>query len=246
MLAINFKSNFPFSIQQNIMNSFSYEDILFGSTFINCGNKNIFAQDFSIEPRTPGFINFIQLIDQNIQYSMVGHLERRLRRHDSLDIILKKLKLLRQHHLTPILCIGFHKNINDNLYELEYILNQLDCTNMKLIVAYEHIESTILGKRMYELSEIENNLSKINIILDKTKRLSFNFESTLLFGGTVDEKLMNSINITIDGFLVGDRYRDIGSIHSLYESYKNYKEDHSAIILPIRANENIYHLGNLQ
>ena len=206
------------------MDQFDEPDILFGSTFVNIENKNIFAQDFSVAGRTPGFVNFVQLLDLDIKYSMVGHLERRVNNIDSLNIVIEKIKLLRQHHIVPILCIGYYDRIEDNIEELDEILSSVNCNNLNIVIAYEHISSTMKGERLYSIDEIEYNINKLSNLLASKKEIYFNFQFSILFGGGVNEEVISKMPPIINGFLIGDRYTSVDSISSIYQNYQKYKQ----------------------
>jgi len=223
MLVINFKSEYPFSHQEKIMKVFENEDIIFSPTFINCNTKYKCAQDFSLKERTPGLVTSVQLIDQDVKYAFVGHLERRLSQYDTLESVIEKFKyLISDTKIIPILCIGIYEDIEDNLKELELILNSVDIDSFKVCIAYEHIKSTQEKKILYDEEIIKRNLLKIKEFMKKKYN---KIDYKVIFGGGVNKNIINNMDIKIDGFLIGDRYRDYYEIKSLLNAYKRYKKN---------------------
>jgi len=76
---------------------------MFSSNKILLGSQNVSM--FASGPHT-GEVSAKQLKSLNVEYSLVGHFERREEQHETNNSINKKIKNLISENITPILCIG--------------------------------------------------------------------------------------------------------------------------------------------
>ena len=71
------------------------------------GSQNVGS---NYEGAFTGEISASQLKALNVEYSIVGHSERRKNQRESNEEINKKIKLLLDNGITPILCVGENMN----------------------------------------------------------------------------------------------------------------------------------------
>uniref|UniRef100_A0A1A9UKB0 Triosephosphate isomerase n=1 Tax=Glossina austeni TaxID=7395 RepID=A0A1A9UKB0_GLOAU len=167
--------------------------------------------DIHISGSFTGEISAYMLQEFGTKYVIIGHAERRRFHNEDQKIITKKLLILKQYNLKPILCIGeIYQNYRNKeiknvcIKQIGPILKVLGIESFKeVIIAYEpvwaigtgktppveHIQNVHLHIRSY-LSKYDSNISK-NIILQ--------------YGGSVNSK--NALNILlqpdVDGILLG-------------------------------------------
>lgn len=119
-----------------------------------------------------------EVLQEYVEYSIVGHSERRkyfqLSEHD----IERSLDQCTTHSIRPILCI---RNEQDSLYHNH-------------IIAYEPVEAIGSGKN-----------ARPEDVVSMKQSLTLTPDTTFLYGGSTDETNMKEYLATtqIDGFLVG-------------------------------------------
>lgn len=149
-----------------------------------------------------GEVNSKQLKSYKVKYCLVGHSERREEQHITSKDTNKKIKLLLEDHITPILCVGetkeqrVHNNYKAVVKEeiLTAIKDLQEDDVSKIIIAYEPIYS--IGTGIVPTNEeIEEVLNIIRKILPNNK---------ILYGGSANEENVDTLKeIDIDGFLLG-------------------------------------------
>ena len=172
-------------------------------------NYQVGSQDISFKENgsITGDISILQLKELGINYTLIGHSERRNYFNDNKYINLK-LQLALKNNIKVILCIGEH-NKKDKLKTKEFLNNQIDSAikgnlklikNDNLIIAYEPIWAI-------ESDCIPSNIECENIIFgikDYIKN-KYNLNLKVLYGGSVN--LNNIENLekinNIDGYLIG-------------------------------------------
>ena len=114
-----------------------------------------------------------------VDYTIIGHSERRKYFNESNEIIKKKIDLAKKYNIEPILCVRDKKDFSSPA--VKYI-------------AYEPPHSIGTG----------NNESLENILMVK-KGLNLSSEITFLYGGSVNQTNIKSYlsSEEIKGFLVG-------------------------------------------
>ena len=138
----------------------------------------------------------------NVDYSIVGHSERRKYQNETDDEIYEKIIMLLQERITPILCVGETKEERENNKVEEVLnkqLNKLLKINEeyrdKIIIAYEPVWSIGTGV-IPTNKEIEDTIIYIKSILPNNK---------VLYGGSANEENIDTIKQIkiIDGYLLG-------------------------------------------
>lgn len=119
-----------------------------------------------------------------VNYSIIGHSERRKYLGETDDMIAKKVTIAKQSNILPIVCV---RNEHDAI------------PNDAFMVAYEPVEAIGTG----------NNAS-IREVLDVKNKMSNMSNRIFLYGGSVDANNCSEYltNEEIDGFLVGSASLD--------------------------------------
>lgn len=131
----------------------------------------------------------------SIEYSIIGHSERRIQMKETEDQIKLKIDSLQKNSIHPILCF---RNENDILHE------------SAPMVAFEPIEAIGTGLNM-----------KVSDVLDKLRHFSLKAGQAFLYGGSVsseDCKEYLGAN-QIDGFLIGTSSLDPVEFFKIIEQY---------------------------
>lgn len=179
-------------------NKFRDKNILLGS-------QNVSKYDSGA---TTGELSSEQLKSVGIDFSLVGHSERRQMLGESISDTNTKIKKLLNNLIVPILCVGETEIERDNENTKAVIAKQLDgaLTTLdtdlaeKVIIAYEPVWAIGTGK-IPTNSEIEDI---VNYIKDLLKR-NYNSSNLVLYGGSVNTKNIDELNKidVVDGYLIG-------------------------------------------
>jgi triosephosphate isomerase len=201
-------------------NNFTNLDLVFCpsniylNSFINGGLKTG-SQDVSIFNRGSytGEVNAEQLCSLGVEYSIVGHSERRKYFNDDSHLAGKLANLIRLD-IKPILCIGesledrksgsVEKVLEKQLDDAFIKINNIDIN--KIIVAYEPIWSIGTNKipTSKEIEEVVNHIEKY---------VYFKYDASVvvIYGGSVNLDNITEINSTpnLKGYLVGTSSIDV-------------------------------------
>ena len=169
----------------------------FTSNNISLGSQNVSSNNSG--PYT-GEVSARDLKSYNVEYSIVGHSERR--NIESNEEIFNKVVRLLENNIIPILCIGETKEEKENNKVEEVLSNQLKLMlnikeeyRTKIILAYEPRFS--IGTGIIPTNEeITNTINYIKSILPNNK---------VLYGGSVNEENIDTLKQinSIDGYLLG-------------------------------------------
>ena len=214
IVALNNKCNLTKTEYLNYLNELKEVEtphqLILCPSFINLGltnldNISLGAQNVSTTSTGAytGEVAAKQLKSYNVEYTIVGHSERRQYQHESLEEIVDKINQLFENDIIPILCIGETKEEKDS-HRVEEVLekellsaieNLTKEQQEKIIVAYEPIWSIGTGN-IPTKEEVEEVFKYIKQFLPNTK---------LLYGGSVtDENIDTFMSIKeIDGYLLG-------------------------------------------
>ena len=198
----------------NYFNNKDYPNVFFAPSsiylteFVENGLKTV-SQDVGIDEKGAytGDISARQLKSIGVNYSIVGHSERRKYYQDD-NYVNKKIKNLLEEEMIPILCIG--ENINerkDGLYK-EKLQKQIDQAFLNIdnsllsniIIAYEPIWSIGTGIVPTNM-EINDTVNFIKNYLQEKYQVNLK----ILYGGSVNNSCIKTLSevIIIDGYLVG-------------------------------------------
>ena len=154
---------------------------------------------------------------------IIGHSERRtVLKETDLDIS-KKMKLVYNSKINPILCIG-ETLLEREKKETPLVLKRQIVTafkevdfkkNKTILIAYEPIWAIGTGEAA-NITDIDRNIKIIKNIINDINTKDCNI--CLLYGGSVDEN--NASNIfsinEVDGFLIGTSSLSIDSFYKIY------------------------------
>jgi len=193
------------------------------SNLIEFGSQNVSSEE---EGSLTGEISVSMLENINCNWSIIGHSERRQSFFETDDLIAKKMKLVLESNLNPILCIGETlEERNNNLTE-EILNNQLETAFSKvntnslfkknILIAYEPVWAIGTGVSA-DIETINNNIAIIKNIVNNY--IINNCNIYLLYGGSVNERNAAEIfNIKyLNGFLIGTSSLDVNSFYNIYK-----------------------------
>lgn len=154
-----------------------------------------------------GEISATMLKDLNVQYTIIGHSERRLHLGEETITLAKKITHAINNQIKPIFCIGEPINLRENGVYNEFLLDQLECLKLvsceikDIIIAYEPIWSIGSGL-VPSVKEVESAM----LLVHKFMQNNFpHVKIATLYGGSVSSKNATEIlNIpSVGGVLVG-------------------------------------------
>ena len=166
--------------------------------------------EFDDGPYT-GEVSAKQIKDLGVDWTIIGHSERRKYFNEDEAIISKKIEQALNNKLSIILCIGDNNEEKDKNKSFETIKNQLKTAfdNIKsddwdnIVIAYEPIlenENNIPTnkEKVEEMHEFIRNEIKNNMGEEISNKIR------IIFGGNVDENNCNELILLkdVDGFLV--------------------------------------------
>ncbi|QKX58338.1 uncharacterized protein TRUGW13939_05460 [Talaromyces rugulosus] len=158
-----------------------------------------------------GELSVEQLKDAKIDWTLVGHSERRVLLREDDDFVARKTKAAIDGGLSVILCIGESLEEREANKTIEVVTRQLDAVAKllseaewaKVVIAYEPIWAIGTGKvattaQAQEVhASIRQWLQKISASVAENTRI--------IYGGSVSEKNCRELakEKDVDGFLVG-------------------------------------------
>ena len=183
------------------------------SDFINYSNWGVGAQNISEynNGNYTGEVSSLQLKSLGVEYSIVGHYERKKYFHETSKSINKKLIECLNSNISPILCFGETGNVEDALDDLEILIK--DINNIDFIIfAYEPLKVSYKE----EIFDIEIQIKEIyNYLKDK-----YNSNPNIIYGGGVSQKDINAlleIN-ELNGIMIGKISANIDKIEKIIKS----------------------------
>ena len=154
IIALNHKSNLEKDEYQEYLDKFSKIDtkhqLILCPSIIHIaqkhpenamlGSQNVSAYNSGAHT---GEISPQQLQSYHVQYTIVGHSERRMEQKEDLDSIHNKMIILQNNHITPILCVGETKEERAKGKVEEVLKKEIETATKDLqndyIIAYEPI-----------------------------------------------------------------------------------------------------------
>lgn len=160
-----------------------------------------------------GEISTLQLKSMGIEYSIIGHYERKKYFHETAKDVQKKLISCLESNISPILCFGETGEDKDILKDLDTLLE--DVSNIDFIIfAYEPLKV----KENLEVPEIQEQVEMIyHHLQDK-----YHSKPNIIYGGGVEQKDINDLldNDFINGLLIGKISANIEKITKIITKVK--------------------------
>lgn len=224
----NLKMNF--SLNEII----EYEKKLEGSNIIICPSfpflsyfkQNGYytcAQNVSEYDNGPytGDVSFSQLKSLNVNYSLVGHSERRHVFNESQESLDNKVIKLIDNDMKVIYCIGetrLEKENNETFdvlnKQLTSVFSKIDLNKVdNIIIGYEPVWAISDGVNPVNPPSNEE-IDEVNKYIKKLLKDKFNVEVKILYGGSVN---LNNIRELVevkshDGFLIGGASKNVDNL----------------------------------
>lgn len=168
------------------------------SDFINHCTWGVGAQNVSEKQdgNYTGEVSTLQLKSLGVEYSIIGHYERKKYFHETNQIINKKLIECLNSNISPILCFGETGDIEDAIDNLEELLKDIENIDF-IIFAYEPLKV----KDKESLESIKEQIKSIYEYL-YTK---YNSKPNLIYGGGISEKDINELlsQEELNGIMIG-------------------------------------------
>ncbi|KAI0976291.1 triose-phosphate isomerase-like protein [Xylaria arbuscula] len=157
-----------------------------------------------------GEISVQHLKDSGIDWTILGHSERRTLLGESDEVVALKTKYATENGVSVIWCCGESLEQREAGQTLEHIAKQLGALKAKIsdwskiVIAYEPIWAIGTGKVATTQQAQEVHASIRNWLAENVSQ-SVADETRILYGGSVSEKNSKELSKEkdIDGFLVG-------------------------------------------
>ena len=152
-----------------------------------------------------------------VNYSIIGHSERRTNQRESNSIVRKKIESCIEAGITPIVCIGetleSRQNKNFKEFLIEQINSSIPSNAHNLIIAYEPVWAIGSGiapkpEEIYEIVELIKKSARVELVAKNAQ---------LVYGGSVSSKNFAEI-ITVPGLsgvLMGSASLDESEMSSI-------------------------------
>ena len=181
--------------------------------FINHCNWGVGAQNVHEKKcgNYTGEVSSLQLKSMGIEYSIVGHYERKKYFQETKEQVREKLEACLDSNISPILCFGETGQDKDILNDLDILLEKI--TNIDFIIfAYEPIYAIGTGT-LPNKEKIKEIITFIKEYLEE----KFKTKPRILYGGSVDSgNIEDILNIDIvDGILLGDLSSNIKEVERI-------------------------------
>ncbi|MCS7212891.1 MAG: triose-phosphate isomerase [Candidatus Calescibacterium sp.] len=177
------------------------KDVLIG-TGIYVGAQNMY---FEPKGAFTGEVSISQLKDLGIDFVIIGHSERRHIFGETDELIKKKVHSAASNGILPVLCVGETLEQRKSGKTLEIIEKQLEAlegAKNHIVIAYEPVWAigTGIPATKEQIKEV------VDFIREKSKKYIKDF--SVLYGGSIDEKVAEEISDICDGGLVGSASLD--------------------------------------
>ena len=183
------------------------------SEFINYCSWGIGAQDvfYKENGNYTGEVSTLQLKSLGVEYSIVGHYERKKYFKEDNKIINKKLVACLESNISPVLCFGDNGNIEDAIRDLKELLTGVD--NIDFIVfAYEPLK---IDDKL-SVDRIEDD---INSIYDYLYDIYGSRPNIIYGGGVTSKDIKRLFNLDkLNGLLIGGISSDIDKMEKVIKN----------------------------
>lgn len=218
---VKFKAEFD-KLKPNNYEFIIFPPILYLSMFkdskYKVGTQNFFSYKMG---SFTGELNLETLKKIGIDYTLIGHFERRKIVFESYEMAKEKLFKSLSSKCYTILCVGEIKKtrrpFNYIKKELNYYLRSIDSSTLKyLSIAYE--PSWAIGSGEIQcIDKIQNVIDNIKLYIYK----KYNLNIEVYYGGSVDENNINDIFKVSDGVVLGKASINIDELNKILKGLKN-------------------------
>ena len=213
LIIANWKMNGSIALLDEFLNSIKTEELILGLPYIfiaysHFKNKNIkiAAQDCSVfngYGAHTGEISAKMLADSGAKFVIIGHSERRLGMHETIDEVYKKTLSALDSSIKVILCVdeNYSSLIDQKTEDL------LKHNPENVIIAYEPVSAIGTG--------VVPTIEEIMIVTSNIKNKYFNIKT--VYGGSVNasnSKDILGIN-SVDGVLIGGASLKLGELKTI-------------------------------
>ena len=200
------------------------------------------AQDayFKDEGAFTGEVSFSMLRDL-VHYAIIGHSERRIYFHESLEVVRDKVSAALRNGITPILCVGETSEerkegmtkqvLHDQIVTALYNLTAAEVASV--VIAYEPIWAiSTFGGELAKPFDVKKAMDFIRFQIRELYGEHVAQETRVLYGGSVDDQVARGyLEIDgCDGALVGgaslNYFKFAGIVDSAYRMLYEQKEKH--------------------
>lgn len=160
-----------------------------------------------------GEVSFTMLRDL-VHYSIIGHSERRIYFHETLEVVRDKVQAAVRNEISPILCVGetsreraageTKRVIHDQVTTALSNLTPEEVENVS--IAYEPVWAiSTFGGQLAKPDEIEQVVKIIRALIHDFSGAKIARDMRILYGGSVDDQTAGGyLSIDgVDGLLVG-------------------------------------------
>lgn len=176
-------------------------------------------QNIDIDRTCTGEITPRQAKEMGINYTIVGHSERRNNLKETNNDINKKIIEAQKYNMKVILCVGEkleEKEISKQILE-EQLKVSLNNTNIEdIIIAYEPVWA--IGTNQTP-SVVE--ISSITSYIKEYVKQKFDRDVKVLYGGSVKSTNIKEIIDVVDGVLIGKASTDANEFLKIIEVVRN-------------------------
>ena len=167
-----------------------------------------------------GELNLESLKDIKINYTLIGHYERRKIMYEEYDMAKEKLFKSLSSKCNTILCVGEEKRMrkpfNYVKKELNYYLRSIESSSIKyLSIAYEPNWAIGTGD-VQDISKIEQTVKLIKDFVYK----KYKYDVEVYYGGSINEENIKSIYDICDGVVLGKVSTDYKELNNLLNNIK--------------------------
>lgn len=155
-----------------------------------------------------GEVSTLQLKSLGVEYSIIGHYERKKYFHETNLQIKKKLNACIDANISPILCFGETGNVEEAIASLEELLNGIERIDF-IIFAYEPL-------RVAEHESVESINLQIKAIYDYLYD-KYQVKPNLVYGGGIVRKDIDELLKIpeLNGIMIGKISSDIDKIEKI-------------------------------
>ncbi len=218
---VKFKKAFD-KIKTNNYEFIIFPPLLYLSMFRDAeykvGSQNFFSYKMG---SFTGELNLESLKKIGINYTLIGHSERRKIVFESYEMAKEKLFKSLSSKCNTILCVGEIKKSRRPFgyikKELNYYLRSIDSATLKyLSIAYEPSWSIGTGD-IQSIDRIKDVIERIKLYIEKKYKIKIE----VYYGGSVDENNINDIFNISDGVVLGKNSTEIDELNKILKGIKN-------------------------